>query len=138
MAIHKLYRRKRQLEETMSIDSPLKRGHYFRLMAFACIDILGSILMGILMVVRDVNAGVGPWKGWTGMHKNYQIVHHFPSVHWKKVSYIAASVEFPRWLLVALALINFAFFGFTDDACKHYRLVYTWLATKARPGTQDV
>ncbi|KAH9987662.1 GPCR fungal pheromone mating factor [Russula compacta] len=138
MTIHKLYRQKRQLEETLSIGSPLNRGHYFRLMAFACLDILGSIPMGILMVVRDVNSGVGPWTGWTGMHKDYSVVHHFSSAHWKNVPYIAASVEFPRWLLVALALINFAFFGFTDEARKHYRLVYTWLAAKARPGAQDV
>jgi hypothetical protein len=35
-----------------------------------------------------------------------------------------------RWLLVACSFVFFAFFGFGDEAGRHYRLVYTSLASR--------
>ena len=119
-------------------SSFISRSRYFRLMALAFVDILGSIPLATYVLVCNVQAGIQPWTGWASMHEDFSSVYQIPSSTWKSVPDMASDLELSRWLLVSFAFINFAFFGFVQEARQHYRLVYTWLATKARSGKQAV
>ncbi|KAH9956848.1 GPCR fungal pheromone mating factor [Russula compacta] len=133
--VYILYRRERELQIFLP-DSPINRNRYFRLMALALIDILGSTPLTIYGLVYTVKADF--MIGWIYTHSDYSTVRQYPSSLWRHVPYVATNVELSRWLLVGFAFINFAFFGFAEEARRHYRLVYTWLATRARSGEQAI
>ena len=132
-----IYKRKRELE-IFPTDDRINRSCYFRLMALAFIDILGSTPLTTYAFVRNLKAGIEPWTGWADMHSDYSTVLQFSSSVWKSLPDVVNELEFFRWLLVAFAFLNFAFFGFSEEARRHYRLVHTWLATRARSGEQAV
>ena len=136
--VYKLYKRERALEEMLKTCGSINRSYYFRLMALASTDILGCIPLGAYLLVRDFRVGIEPWTGWANMHKDFSYVDQVPSSYWKSAPDLASRLEFFRWVLVAMAFINFAFFGFAQEARKHHRLVYTWIATKASSGKQAV
>ncbi|KAH9992962.1 GPCR fungal pheromone mating factor [Russula compacta] len=136
--VYKLYKRERALEEILKTCGSINRSRYFRLMALASVDILGCIPLGIYVLVRNVRQGIEPWTGWANMHQNFSSVNQFPSAHWRSVPDVVSCLEFFRWVLVVIAFIFFAFFGFAQEARQHYRLVYTCLATKARSGKRAV
>ncbi|KAH9983018.1 GPCR fungal pheromone mating factor [Russula compacta] len=127
----KLYKRERALKETLETSSLISRSRYFRLMAYAFVDMLGCIPLGTYVFVRCVQEGIEPLTGWTNMHKDFSSVLQIPSSAWGSVPDAVSFLEFFRWILVVVAFLNFAFFGFAREAREHYRLVYTWLATKA-------
>ena len=54
------------------------------------------------------------------IHTYISTVFQFSGQEWRSASN-ATSVEFDRWLWVICALLFFAFFGFSDEAIKHYR-----------------
>ncbi|KAH9964747.1 GPCR fungal pheromone mating factor [Russula compacta] len=136
--VYKLYKRERALEEILKTCGSINRSLYFRLMALAFVNILVCIPLGPFALVWNLQGGIKPWTGWANMHKDFSSVTPVPSSYWKSVPYIAFDLEFFRWFLIAMAFTNFAFFGFAQEARQHYRLVYTWLATKARSGKQAV
>jgi pheromone a factor receptor len=114
----------------MSTNRSLNRSRYFRLMALAGIEILGTIPLGTYWIVFNANKGVRPWKGWAWEHFDYSRVIQVPAFEWKKDPASVTGLEAFRWSLVACAFIFFAFFGFADEARQHYRLVYTSLASR--------
>ena len=99
-------------------------------MALSSVEMLGTVPLGVLVIVTDVKMGFTPWKTWVEMRRHYFLVGQYPSTYWRTVG--AFGLEFPRWSLVLCAFILFAFFGFADEARQHYRLAYTWFATKVR------
>ena len=114
----------------MSHSQGLSRGRYFRLMALSATEILGTIPLGTYFIVSNATAGVRPWGSWAEVHRNYSEVIQVPSNVWKNDPQFAAGVEIFRWSLVACAFIFFAFFGFADEACQHYRRVYTSIGSR--------
>ncbi|KAH9986174.1 pheromone A receptor-domain-containing protein [Russula compacta] len=128
--IYTLYLRERQLKEIMSSNSSLNRSRYFRLMALASIEILGTIPLGTWSIVNNARSGVTHWTNWADMHKDYSLVLQLPASYWKNIPLLAESLETMRWAVVACAFIFFGFFGFAHEARQHYRLVYTSLATR--------
>ena len=136
--VYKLYKRERALEEILKTCGSINRSRYFRLMALASVDILGCIPLGTYVLVRNVRQGIERWTGWANMHKDFTSIEQIPSASWRSQPDVVTCLEFFRWVLVVVAFIFFAFFGFAQEACHHYRLVFTWLATKARSGRQAV
>ncbi|KAH9976062.1 GPCR fungal pheromone mating factor [Russula compacta] len=121
--VYKLYKRERALEEILKTCGSINRSLYFRMMAYASVDILGGIPLATYVLVRNVREGIEPWTGWANMHKDFSSVKQFPSSHWRSVPELASGLEFFRWVLVAAAFVNFSFFGFAQEARHHYRLV---------------
>ncbi|KAH9956847.1 GPCR fungal pheromone mating factor [Russula compacta] len=135
--VYILYRRERELQIFLT-DSPINRSLYFRVMALAFVDILGSLPLTTYVLVHSLKGGVNPWTGWADMHSDYSTIPQLSSSFWRGRPYVANGLEFFRWLLVAFAFINFAFFGFAEEARRHYLLVYKWLATRSRTGEQAI
>ena len=136
-----MYQQERQLKEIMPSNSSLNqeimpsnnslnRSRYFRVMALASIEILGTIPLGTWAIVTNATSGVTHWTNWADMHQDYSVVLQLPSSYWKNYQPMANSLETMRWALVACAFIFFGFFGFAHEARKHYRLVYTSLANR--------
>jgi len=130
MTIYILYKRTRQFQELTSFGQGINRGRYFRLMALASIDAFGSIPLATYILVRNVKEGVTPWKSWADTHSNYSQIIHIPASVWKNDPQDVHGLEMFRWLIVACAFIFFAFFGFGDEAFKHYHLAYTSIARR--------
>ena len=110
----------------------LGRGRYLRLMALSFLELLGTIPLGTFILVYGATGseGVGPWRSWASIHHHYSKVFQVPSVVWENNRKDAVGLEMYRWLLVACSFVFFAFFGFGDEASRHYRLVYTSLASR--------
>jgi len=125
MNVYILYKRSRQFRELKSFGQGINRGRYFRLMALASIDAFGSIPLATYVLVRNSKMGVVPWKSWADTHSNYSRVIQIPASVWKNEPLEANGLEMFRWVIVACAFVFFAFFGFGDEAFKHYHLAYT-------------
>jgi pheromone a factor receptor len=73
---------------------------------------------------------VFPYKGWANTHWGFSRVDQFPSIEWEANPLLVTSLELSRWAPVACAFIFFTFFGFADEARKHYRLAFTTVAKR--------
>jgi len=67
-----------------------------------------------------MSEGIAPWTSFKDLHANVSIVLQYSAEEWRSESN-AALIEFSRWLWVISALGFFAFFGFSEEAMKHYR-----------------
>ena len=133
-----MYKRERQLKESLSCNPSLNHSRYLRLMALSGVEILGTIPSGLLVMATNLKIGHAARTSWAELHGHYFSINGFPSSEWSAFSY-AFMFEFYCWLLVLCAFTFFAFFGLADEARQHYRLGYTWFATKvkARLGRRD-
>ncbi len=128
--IYHLYRRRRQFGQIMSSNHGLNQNRYLRLMCLALIEILGTIPACSFLLAYSFKLGYLPWVSWADTHSDFSRVIQVASNIWKPYSVLHSVVEFFRWSFVACAFIFFAFFGFADEARRHYRLVYTSLASR--------
>jgi len=127
--IYKFYKFETQFNQFFSSNRNLNRGRYLRLMALSATEILATIPLGTYIIVRNAKRGVYPWISWENVHRDYSRVIQVPASVWKEDKSTYDQVEMFRWLIVASAFIFFGFFGFSDEARQHYRLVYTSLAS---------
>jgi pheromone a factor receptor len=129
-SVYALNKRQLQFKEMMSATPGLNRGFYFRLMALSSTDIFLTIPITTYFIVLDVKRGIIPWISWGDTHSNYSRVVQVPGFVWKNDSRGSQALEMYRWSLVLCAFVFFAFFGFAEEACQHYRLVYNSLARR--------
>ena len=127
MNIYLFYTRERRFRQLMS-SVGLNRNRYIRLMAISAVEILGTIPLGTLIIVKNAKLGVRPWKGWAYLHEHYSVVYQVPAFIWKNMPNSVFALEMYRWLLVLCAFLFFALFGFADEARRHYRSVYASIA----------
>jgi pheromone a factor receptor len=129
LTIYTLCKRERQFSEMMSSNRNLNRGRYIRLMALSAIEILGTIPIGTYFIVYNAKKHVTPWQSWSKTHdqKLYSHIFQVPASVWRNTPDDYIGLDMFRWLLVACAFVFFAFFGFADEARRHYRLVYKTL-----------
>jgi len=129
MNIYLFYMRDRRFRQLMSAAS-LTRSRYIRLMCVSATEILGTIPLGTLYIIKNAQLGVEPWRGWAYVHKNYSAVYQVPSSIWKNDPDSVFGLEMYRWSLVLCAFLFFALFGFADEARRHYRSVYASIASR--------
>jgi pheromone a factor receptor len=118
----------RRFRQQMS-STGLTRNRYIRLMAISAAEILGTIPLGTLYIVKNAKSGVEPWRGWAYTHENYSAVYQVPASVWKNEPDSVFALEMYRWSLVLCAFVFFALFGFANEARQHYRRVYTSIAS---------
>jgi pheromone a factor receptor len=137
MTIYHFYKRGRQFSQVMSSNRGLNQSRYFRLMCLSMIEILGTIPLSSWVLALNVKAGFVPWVSWADTHNDYNRIVQVPSIVWKSDHIAHVLFEFYRWSLVACAFVFFGFFGFADEARRHYRLVYTSLASRVGLSTSN-
>jgi len=109
-----------QSKNLLSIYSGLSNGRYIRLMLLVGIVAICSLALQSYSLTVNLSEGIAPWTSFKDLHANVSIVLQYSAEEWRSES-DAATIEFARWLWVISALVFFAFFGFSDEAVKHYR-----------------
>jgi len=104
----------------LSIQSGLTNSRYIRLMLFAATVAICSLGVQSYTLTTNMSEGIAPWTSFKDLHANVSIVLQYSAEEWRSESN-AALIEFSRWLWVISALGFFAFFGFSEEAMKHYR-----------------
>jgi len=137
LSIYHFYRRRRQFSQVMSSNRGLNQSRYLRLMCLSGVEVLGTIPMGAWVLALNVRAGLAPWVSWHATHRTNSEIPQIPAIVWKSDHISHTLFEFNRWLLVACAFSFFIFFGFADEARRHYRLVYTSLASRVGLSTSN-
>ena len=101
------------------------QSRYIRLIALSCTQASLSLPLHFYQIYFSILVGVQPWISWANTHSDYSRVGQFPSIIWRATPTAEASLEINRWLIITSAVVFFAFFGFAEEARKHYRLAYT-------------
>jgi len=109
-----------QSKVLLSIHSGLTNGRYIRLMFLAAMVAICSLGAQSYALTVSMSDGIAPWTSFKELHANISVVPKQSAQHWRSGS-DSADLEFDRWLWVICALLFFAFFGFSDEAMKHYR-----------------
>ncbi|KAF8890816.1 pheromone B alpha 1 receptor [Gymnopilus junonius] len=103
-----------QFNDLLSSHSNLTSSRYVRLMCLAGIEVLCTVPLGSYALYLNIKAGINPWI----------------TVLWRANPVNEVSLELTRWLVIICACIFFAFFGFADEAKKHYRSAYASFAKR--------
>ncbi|KAF8972945.1 STE3-like pheromone receptor [Flammula alnicola] len=124
-------KRHAEFKEILSSNSNLNSNRFFRLMALAGIEVACCIPLSIATIVLNATRGeVRPWISWEDTHYGFSRVDQFPAVLWRSNPNTNTGVEMTRWLVVVCGLIFFAFFGFADEAQKHYKIAFASVAKR--------
>jgi pheromone a factor receptor len=140
MTILAFIKRRKQFQDLMSRNRNLTYSRYFRLMLLAGIDLCCTVPLSIysiyLNTVADPNP-VSPWISWEETHYDYSRVIQYPRVIYSLDQNNVVSLEITRWMMVICAIMFFGFFGFADEAKKHYRIAFTSVAKSVGYTTID-
>jgi hypothetical protein len=101
------------------------QSRYNRLIALSAFQILCTLPITLFEIYLNAHSiTVYPWISWENTHYNYSFVGQFPSFVWRASSTSTFMVELTRWYPVVSAILFFGFFGFAEEARKHYHLAY--------------
>ena len=98
-------------------------------MALASIDAFGSIPLATDILVRNVKEGVTPWKSWADTQQLFPD-HTHPSLRLEERPSGCSWARDVPLVDCRMRIYFFAFFGFGDEAFKHYHLAYTSIARR--------
>ena len=101
------------------------------------LEVLGTIPLASWGLAVNLRQGFIPWVSWADTHSNYSRIVQVPAFVWRGDPEVRSAFDLVRWSFVACAFVFFAFFGFADEARKHYRLVYTSLASRIGISTSN-
>lgn len=100
-------------------------------MALAGVEAACCIPLSITTIVLNATrAPVYPWISWDDTHYGFSRVDQIPAVLWRSDPNANTGLEMTRWLVVVCGLVFFAFFGFADEAQKHYKLAFNSVAKR--------
>jgi pheromone a factor receptor len=117
-------KRRKQFRDLITANSNLTYSRYWRLIALASLDFCFSIPIALWAVIANATyAEVRPWVSWADTHWGYSRVFQYPRVIMDQTPVFVVLLETTRWAAVLCAFTFFGFFGFADEAKKHYRLL---------------
>ena len=103
------------------------RSRYIRLIVLSATQVLASLPITLFSLFCNLYyIPIHPWISWDNTHLDYSVVGQFPSAVWRADATLGVLPELDRWILVFAAFIFFAFFGFAEEALRHYRKAYTY------------
>lgn len=139
LSIRAFNKRRSQFNKLLSANSNLNSNRYFRLMCLAGIEIICTVPLGSYAIYLNSTAGViSPWKSWADTHSGFSRVDQFPSILWRAHLPTEISIELSRWLILLCAFVFFGFFGFADEAMKHYRIAIVSVAKRVGLSTASM
>ncbi|EPT05373.1 putative fungal pheromone GPCR STE3-type [Fomitopsis schrenkii] len=131
LTIRAFLQRRKQLSQLMAGNSDLNFNRYFRLMALAVVNMLFLLPLGIYtMIVNTTESPIYIWRGLSDLHYDFSAVDQYPAIIWRANPLAQASVMFSEWSFIGCALLFFVFFGFGDEALRHYRQVYEMITKR--------
>ena len=105
-------------------------------MCLAGIETLFTFSFGLYsLAYNSTSFALAPWKGWADTHFQFSHVGQYPLAEWEN-SPIATSLDLTRWLVVACAFTFFGFFGFAEEAKRHYWIAIQYVGNRVKlPGS---
>lgn len=118
--------RRAQFGKFLASKGPsLTMNRYFRLMALATVELMFTTPLSVYSIYSNLQSNpLQPWKGFADAHFHYSAVGQVPAIEWRSVEKDVFSLEMFRWGLPFCAIVFFGFFGFAEEARKHYRMVF--------------
>ena len=109
------YYNRSKLNETHNILNP---DRYIRLICFSAVDLLTGMPITVFFLYVNVIRLV-PFL--SVPQDQLSIIYQLPSVEWRADTITELSTELNRWIMVWVAFLFFALFGFTKEARNNYR-----------------
>lgn len=118
LAIREFLKRRSEFKDILS-RSNLNPNRYLRLMTLAAADIGITVPLTTWCLYSFSTNILYAWD-YNWVHTNWDVVWTYPAVLWRSQDISYVNVELGRWVYV-LGVINFfIFFGFSEEARKHY------------------
>ncbi|KAF7344703.1 Pheromone receptor [Mycena venus] len=104
---------------------PSPPARYLRLSALALTDLLLTAPLAVFTIYLNVTATpISPWISWADTHFNFGNIEDVPRILWTANASSHIAVELTRWASPVCGLVFFAFFGFGEEARRHYVLFF--------------
>ncbi|GJE86298.1 fungal a-factor pheromone receptor STE3 [Phanerochaete sordida] len=123
-------RRRRQFSELLASNNNMNFNRYFRLMALATLELLGTIPFSIYFLYRDTQYPIYVWRGLTDIHLGFSRIDQYPYLVWNATPGNKIGVTLSQYLTIACGIVFFLFFGLAEEARTHYRLAFTTVAKR--------
>lgn len=131
LTLRAFWKRRVQFNELLSSTNSMTVNRYFRLMLLACLEMMLTIpLSAYGIYINTYGLSLAPWVSWSDTHYNFSHVEIAPAVLWRTSKMFTVQVELDRWIYPCSALLFFALFGFAQEARRHYRAAFWWVAGK--------
>ncbi|KAI0053512.1 STE3-domain-containing protein [Auriscalpium vulgare] len=135
-AVCLFWKRASQFKDIVSSNRNLNQNRYLRLIALSTTEMVCTIPLSVYSLYLNSHVfSISPWLGWADTHFDFGRVGQFSDVQWRMDPVEQAAIELSRWLIVFCAFAFFAFFGFADEARKHYLLAYASVCNKVGHST---
>lgn len=100
-------------------------------MALACTELFLSVPLSTFIIYLNLTTTqLSPWVSFYNTHYGFSRVDQIPALLWRANSEMVVAVELGRWIDPACAFIFFAYFGFADEARRHYLQAFWWCVKK--------
>ncbi|KII83815.1 hypothetical protein PLICRDRAFT_119095 [Plicaturopsis crispa FD-325 SS-3] len=130
LSLRAFMHRRSQFNQFLTSNASLTVSRYFRLMALAMTEIACTTPLAIFAIYLNANAQtMQPYGSWENVHFNFSRVEQVPAVLWRMNHLFVISVEMSRWVAPLCAFIFFGFFGFAEEARRHYAMAF-WAVLK--------
>jgi len=121
LSIHAFCKRRSEMNNILSRHQNLNSNQYLRLMCFSICDLLAGIPITVAYLYFAVKSGLLPYPGFKQEHYHFSDIIQVPAVLWRANTISELSWELNRWIIVWIAFVFFAIFGFTEDSCNNYK-----------------
>ncbi|PSS11042.1 hypothetical protein PHLCEN_2v3338 [Hermanssonia centrifuga] len=123
------WRRRVEFAVVLKSNSSLTASRYFRLMLLSCIEMVCTVPLGAYSIYIDTaGVHVDAWISWADTHFDFWFIEFVPASVWQNNHNYVVAVELGRWLYPISGLLFFALFGFAEEAMRHYRVAFWWIA----------
>ncbi|KAI0702581.1 STE3-domain-containing protein [Earliella scabrosa] len=131
LSLISLVKRHKQFREFIQTGSALTVSRYYRLMLLSITEIIFTTPLGIYQLYSNaIDGALHPWLGWDDTHYNFSRVGQYPAVIWRANLNLLIPLEMSRWILPLCAFVFFGFFGFAEEAQRHYKMVLQFISDR--------
>lgn len=107
------------------------QSRYTRLIALSITQSACTLAISLYFIyIQSYYLTLYPWISWESAHLDYSVIVQIPAVQWLDSPIVTTRLELQRWIYVISAFIFFAFFGFAEEARRHYRMVISYASTQ--------
>ncbi|KAI5828257.1 pheromone B alpha 1 receptor [Schizophyllum commune Tattone D] len=121
MALLQFNKHRLQFSQFLHTHSTLSASRYLRLMALALTEMMCTMPLGIFVIVLNSKTeNIQPWVSLAVTHYGFGRVDQVPALVWRSQHLIVVCNELTRWCAPVSAFIFFFYFGFAEEARRHY------------------
>ncbi|KAH9986175.1 pheromone A receptor-domain-containing protein [Russula compacta] len=129
--IYLFWKSSRQLNEMLGSNKNPNQSRYTRLIALSIAQSVCTLGISLCFIyIQTYHMPLFPWGSWEAAHLDYSVIDQFSADQWLDIPVTAIRLELQRWIFVFSAFIFFAFFGFAEEAQRHYRMVISYASTQ--------